>query len=108
MVAGRKTLLFCARLAWSRYRVVLATWDRTMGSLLACIDAMLRRLDGAPTYLLGDNERTVTVDRVAGLAVRHPEMVAVGRHYGMVVVGVQPDVSLRVRSDLSFDVQPDG
>lgn len=85
VVGGRKTLLFCAWLAWSRYRVVLATWDRTMGSLLACIDASLRRLGGAPTYLLGDNERTVTVDRVAGLAVRHPEMVAAGRHYGMVV-----------------------
>jgi transposase len=37
---------------------------------------------GVPTYLLTDNERTVTVDHVAGVAVRHPEMVAVGRHYG--------------------------
>jgi hypothetical protein len=35
-----------------------------------------------PTYLLTDNERTVIVDHVAGVAVRHPEMVAVGRHYG--------------------------
>ena len=29
--------------------------------------------------------RTVTIDRVAGLPVRHPEMVAAGRHYGMSV-----------------------
>jgi transposase len=90
LVRGRKTLLFCAWLAWSRFRVVLATWDRTLGTLLACIDATLRRLGGAPTYLLGDNERTVTVDRVAGLAVRHPEMVAAGRHYGMVVESCVP------------------
>ena len=48
VVGGRQTLLFCAWLAWSRYRVVLATWDRTMGSLLVCIDATLRRADGAP------------------------------------------------------------
>ena len=27
---------------------------------------------GAPTYALTDNERTVTIDRVAGIAVRHP------------------------------------
>ena len=85
VVGGRAPLLFCAWLAWSRFRVVLATWDRTLPTLLGCIDATLPRLDGAPTYLLGDNERTVTVDRVAGLAVRHPEMVAAGRHYGMVV-----------------------
>lgn len=85
VVRGRATLLFCAWLAWSRFRVVLATWDRTLGTLLACIDATLRRVGAAPTYLLGDNERTVTVDRVAGLAVRHPEIVAAGRHYGLVV-----------------------
>jgi hypothetical protein len=65
--------------------VVIPTWDRTLGSALACIDAMLRRIGAAPTYLLTDNERTVTVDRVAGLPVRHPEMVAAGRHYGMTV-----------------------
>jgi transposase len=84
-VGGRATLLFCAWLAWSRFRVVIPTWDRTLPSLLACVDATLRRLGGAPTYLLGDNERTVTIDRVAGLAVRHPVMVSAARHYGMAV-----------------------
>ena len=84
-IGGRSTWLFCAWLAWSRYRVVIPTWDRTLGTALACIDTMLRRLGSAPTYLLTDNERTVTIDRVAGLAVRHPEMAAAGRHYGMAV-----------------------
>src|SRR6266576_883685 len=84
-VAERRTYLFCAWLAWSRFRVVIPTWDRTMGTLLACIDSTLRRIGGAPTYLLTDNERTVTMDHVAGVAVRHPEMVAAGRHYGCVV-----------------------
>lgn len=84
-VCGRGTCLFCAWLAWSRFRVVIPTWDRTLGTTLACIDAMLGRFGAAPTYLLTDNERTVTVDRVAGLPVRHPEMVAAGRHYGMSV-----------------------
>src|SRR5262249_43927562 len=41
--------------AWSRFRVVIPTWDKTMGTLVACLDATLRRLGGAPTYLLSEN-----------------------------------------------------
>ena len=48
----------------------------------SCVDATLRRIGGAPTYLLSDNAKTVTVEHVAGIAVRHPVMVAAGRHYG--------------------------
>jgi transposase len=81
----RETLLFCAWLAWSRYRVVIPVWDRTLPTLIACLDAMLRRIGGAPAYALTDNEKTVTVEHVAGVPVRHPEIVAVGRHYGMTV-----------------------
>jgi len=81
----RDTLLFCAWLAWSRFRVVLPVWDRTLPTLIACLDATLRRIGGAPVYALTDNEKTVTVEHVAGVPVRHPEIVAVGRHYGMTV-----------------------
>jgi hypothetical protein len=52
-------------------------------TIVAYLDTTLRRLGGVPTYALTDNERTVSVDHVAGVAVRHPEIVAVGRHYGM-------------------------
>ena len=45
----RATLLFCARLAWSRLRVVIPTGDRRLGTLSACLDATLRRLGGTPT-----------------------------------------------------------
>ncbi len=82
-VGGRRTNLWCAWLAWSRFRVVIAVWDRTLPTIVACLDTTLRRLGGVPTYALTDNERTVSVDHVAGVAVRHPEIVAVGRHYGM-------------------------
>ena len=81
----RGTLLFCAWLAWSRFRVVIPVWDRTLPTLIACLDAMLRRIGGVPAYALTDNEKTVTVEHVAGVPVRHPEIVAVGRHYGMTV-----------------------
>lgn len=81
----RQSYLFCAWLAWSRYRVILPTWDRTLGTVLTCLDNTLRRLVGAPTYLLTDNEKTLTTDRVAGVPVRHPDLVAAGRHYGLKV-----------------------
>lgn len=84
-VAGRHTNLWCAWLAWSRFRVVIAVWDRTLPTVVACLDATLRRLGGVPTYALTDNEKTVSVDHIAGVAVRHPEIVAVARHYGMTI-----------------------
>jgi transposase len=81
-VAGRKTQLFCCWLAWSRFRVVVPVRDQQLGTLTWCLDQALRAVGGAPAYLLTDNAKTVTVDHVAGIPVRHPEMVALGRHYG--------------------------
>jgi len=89
-IRGRRTQLFCAWLSWSRFRVVLPSWDQTLGSLVACLDATLRRLDGAPTYVLTDNPKTVTIDRIAGVPVRHPDIVAAGRHYGCKVETCEP------------------
>ncbi len=62
--------------------MVIPVWDQQAGTLTWCIDQALRAVGGAPTYLLTDNARTVTMDHVAGIPVRHPEMVALGRHYG--------------------------
>ena len=90
VIAGRQTQLFCAWLAWSRFRVVIPVWDKTLGTVLTCLDAVLRRLGGAPTYALTDNERTVTIDRIATVAIRHPELVRAGRHYGVTVLSCEP------------------
>jgi transposase len=90
VIDGRQTWLFCAWLAWSRFRVVIPVWDKTLGTVLTCLDATFRRLGGAPTYVLTDNERTVTIDRIAGVAVRHPELVRAGRHYGVTVITCEP------------------
>jgi hypothetical protein len=54
-------------------------------TIVACQDTTLRRISGVPTYAPTDNERTVSVDHVAEVAVRHPEIVQVGRHYGMTI-----------------------
>ena len=83
VVAGRPTTLFCAWLAWSRFRVVIALIDRTFPSVVSALDRTLRLLGGAPTYLLTDNEKTVTTRHVAGLAVRNREMLGVAHYYGV-------------------------
>jgi hypothetical protein len=89
-VAGRATWLCCAWLAWSRYRVVLPIVDKALPTVIACIDTTLRRFGGAPTYGLSDNEKTVTLEHVAGIAVRNPEMVAAARHYGLTIATCVP------------------
>ncbi len=38
---------------------------------------------GVPTYALTDNPRTVSIDHVAGIPVRHPQIVEAARHCGM-------------------------
>jgi transposase len=90
VVGMRQTYLFCAWLAWSRYRVIIPTWDKTLGSVLTCLDRTLRKIGAVPTYALTDNERTVSMDRIAGISVRHPEVVAFGRHYGLRIVTCVP------------------
>jgi transposase len=89
-VAGRGTVLFCAWLAWSRFRVVVPLWGRTMPSVVMALDRALRAFGGAPTYALTDNERTVSIDHICGVAVRNPQIVSVGRHYGLTIATCVP------------------
>jgi len=58
-------------------------------------DLDLRHRCGPPTYGLTDNERTVTIDRVAGIPVRHPELVAAGRHDGSQIIACRPALNPR-------------
>lgn len=90
VVNGAATTLFCLWLAWSRFRVVLPILDKTQASVQAACDTAFRRLGGVPTYLLTDNEKTVTVEHVAGIPVRNPAAVAFGRHYGVTVATCVP------------------
>ena len=85
VVDGVKTVLFVAWLAWSRFRVVLPIRDKTMPSVFAALDVTFRRLGGVPTYVLTDNEKTVTVEHIAGIPVRNPQLVGFAEHYSVVV-----------------------
>ncbi len=83
------TVLFCLWLAWCRIRVVLPLLDKSQPSVFAAVDVALRRIGGVPTYLLTDNERTVTVEHVAGIPVRNAAAVEFGRHYGLTVADLR-------------------
>jgi hypothetical protein len=89
-VAGVPTILFCFWLAWCRFRVVVPLLDKSQPSVFAAIDTALRRVGGVPTYLLTDNEKTVTLAHVAGVPVRNPATVALGRYYGLTVATCVP------------------
>jgi transposase len=50
----------------------------------------LRLAGGCPTYLLTDNEKTVTAGHVAGMPVRNPAAVTFARHYGLTIATCVP------------------
>ena len=89
-MAGRRTVLFCAWLARSRFRVVIPLWDNTTPSVVVALDRALRAFGGEPTYAPTDNERTVSIDDVCRAAVRNRIFVCVGRQYGSTVATYVP------------------
>jgi hypothetical protein len=90
VVNGAATVLFCFWLAWCRFRVVIPILGKTQASVQAACDAAFRRIGGVPAYLLTGNEKTVTVEHVAGIPVRNPAAVEFGRHYGVTVATCVP------------------
>ena len=87
---GCATVLFCAWVAWSRFRVILPLSDRTMGSVVAALDRTFRLIGGASTYVLTDNEKTVTDRHIAGIPVRNETMVATANYYGVTICTCVP------------------
>lgn len=83
VIDGKKTVLFVAWLAWCRFRIVIPLRDRTAPSVFAALDRTFRTAGGAPTYVLTDNEKTVTVSHIAGVPVRNQQTVDFARHYGV-------------------------
>ena len=80
-IDGQATVLFCAWLAWSRFRVILALRDRTMTSVIGALDRTFRTLGGVTTYVLTDNEKTVSTAHVANVAIRNQTMVSAANYY---------------------------
>lgn len=59
--------------------MVLPTWDQKTGDAADLAAVTLRRLKGAPSFVLTDKARTVINDRVAGVPIRRPGVVAACR-----------------------------
>ncbi|MCH7670496.1 MAG: IS21 family transposase [Acidobacteria bacterium] len=89
-IGDARTHLFCAWLAWSRFRVILPMWDKKMPSVITALDRCFRIIGGIPTYLLTDNEKTVTDTHIARVAVRNPQIVAAGHYYGVTITTCVP------------------
>lgn len=81
VVDGKKTVLFVAWVAYSRFRVVFALRNRKMTTVLAALDRCFRAIGGVPDFVLTDNEKTVVVGRHAGLPEFNPTMESFMSHY---------------------------
>lgn len=90
VVAGVKTVLFIAWLAFSRFRVVIPLRDKTLPSVFMALDRTFRLIGGIPTYVLTDNEKTVTTMHIAGVPVRNRDTVSFAKYYGTTVLTCEP------------------
>lgn len=90
VIDGVKTILFVAWLAWSRYRIVIPLRDKSMPSVFAAIDQGFRIIGGAPTYVLTDNEKTVTAMHIAGIPVRNKQAVTFAKYYSVSLLTCEP------------------
>jgi len=65
-----KTVLFCAWLAFSQFRIVLVMRDRTSPNVFSALERCFRSM--------------------AGMPVRNPQSVAFSKHYSTVIHTCQP------------------
>jgi transposase len=77
--AGRN--LFCAVLAWSRYRFVRFGIDQTRGTTLELLTECFEELGGVPAVILTDRMACLKAGIVANVVVPHPEYVQFATHY---------------------------
>ncbi len=66
-VGGRRTWLFCPWLAWSRFRVVVPILDKTVATVISCLDVSAAPQPARPSSCRG--RATVRTDVVARLHV---------------------------------------
>jgi transposase len=74
--------IFCAVLAWSRYRFVRFAADQTRETTLALLAACFEELGGVPAVVLTDRMGCLKAGVVANVVVPHPEYVRFAMHYG--------------------------
>ena len=78
--AGRE--IFCAVLAWSRYRFVRFASDQTRQTTLALLAECFAELGGVAAVVLSDRMACLKAGVVANVVVPHPEYVRIATFYG--------------------------
>jgi hypothetical protein len=78
--AGRE--IFCAVLAWSRYRFVRFAADQTRQTTLALLAECFVELGGVPSVVLSDRMACLKAGVVANVVVPHPEYVRFATFFG--------------------------
>lgn len=74
--------IFCAVLAWSRYRWVRIARDQTRQTTLGLLAECFSELEGVPAVVLSDRMACLKAGVVANVVVPHPEYVRFATFYG--------------------------
>ena len=74
--------MFCAVLAWSRYRFVRFAANERRETTLALLAECFEEIGGAPAVVLSDRMGCLKASTVAGLVVPHPDYVRFATHFG--------------------------
>lgn len=81
LVAGRRIHVFCAVLAWSRYRFVRFAPDEQQATTLGLLAQCFEELGGVPTVVLADRMACLKGNVVANVVVPAPDYVRFASHY---------------------------
>ncbi len=81
IVAGRKVHVFCAVLAWSRFRFVRFAVDEQQSTTLGMLAECFEVLGGVPKVVLADRMGCLKGGVVANLVVPAPDYVRFATHY---------------------------
>lgn len=80
--AGGGLHVFCAVLAWSRYRFVRFATNETRSTTLAVLAECFEELGAVPAVVLSDRMGCLKNGVVANLVVPHPDYLRFAAHYG--------------------------
>lgn len=81
IVAGRRVHVFCAVLAWSRYRFVRFAPDEQQTTTLGLLAECFEELGGVPKLVLADRMACLKGNVVANVVVPAPDYVRFAAHY---------------------------
>jgi transposase len=74
--------IFCAVLAWSRYRFVRFAADQKQATTLRLLAECFEEVGGVPAVVLADRMGCLKAGVVANVVVPHPDYVRFATHYG--------------------------